>query len=122
MELYKEILNEYFPEGYFWTKETVPHLHRPLYDMYHGEPEIQQYLKSRYANHLKVQADKALVKLSQMDGMYATSDINALKVLIETSGILDMQHRPQAVTVTHYIPSPYADVGKDEGYDTTALG
>lgn len=121
LEIYKEVINTYFPESYFWTKETVPPAHSKLYDQWHGEPEIQQYLKSRYAHHLKVQADRALVRLANMNGAFNATDVTALKVLLETSGILDMNHRPQAVTVTHYIPSPYAGLEVDDDVDTSAL-
>lgn len=121
MHLYKEVLDTYFPDSYFWTKETVPPAHSKLYNEWHGDPEVQQYLKSRYAHHLKVQADRALVRLSNMKGEFSATDVTALKVLLETSGILDLNHRPQAVTVTHYIPSPYAGLEVDDDVDTSPL-
>jgi len=122
LEIYKEVINTYFPESYFWTKETVPYEHRSLFDKHHSDMEIQQYLKSRYAYHLKTQADRALVKLATADpGVYANADVTALKVLLESSGILDMQYQPQTITVTHYIPSPYADMEEGETHDITAL-
>lgn len=122
IELYKSVLNEYFPDSYFWTPETVPPAHKPLYTEYHNETEVQQYLRSRYAHHLKTQADRALVKLANApSGTYAAADVTALKVLFETSGILDIQSRPQTVTVMHYIPSPYAELEEGETYDTSDL-
>lgn len=121
MQIYRDILEFYFPESYFWTVDTVPSEHRELFQLYHGEAEIQQFLKAKYAQHMSINAHRALMNLSEMEGKMNASDIAALKVLLETSKIMEMQYIPQHVTVTHYIPSPYAELEEKSDVDITSL-